>query len=76
MNDLVVVCPPKCLMCGAELPREITVTGIHHPSCPWNYYIKCTKCGYQNNLSKLLGFWAGCSKQCQEEAQRTHIKIY
>jgi len=55
---------PKCLVCGAELPREIKQTGIHDVSCPWNYYIEC-KCGYQNSLSKLLGFWAGCSKKCR-----------
>lgn len=55
---------PRCLQCKAELPREIKITGIHDPSCPWNYYIEC-KCGSQNNLSKLLGFWAGCSDMCE-----------
>ena len=55
---------PKCLICGAELPREIKITGVHHISCAWNYYIECLKCNYQNSLSKLLGFWQGCSKKC------------
>lgn len=56
---------PICLHCGNPLPREIKVTGAHHESCPWNYYIECQKCGYQNNLAKLLGFWAGCSEECR-----------
>lgn len=56
---------PKCLHCSAPLPREIKVTGVHHESCPWNYYIECEKCGYENNLSKLLGFGAGCSDTCE-----------
>ena len=59
-----------CLHCGTSLPREIKSTGLHHPSCPWNYFIECPRCGYQNSLAKLLGFWAGCSKKCQEEPSR------
>lgn len=55
---------PICLICGENLPRKIEATDMHHPSCPWNYYIIC-KCGYQNSLSKLLGFWAGCSEECK-----------
>lgn len=58
---------PTCLMCRSALPRRIKCTGIHHPSCPWNYYIECENCGYQNNLSKLLGFWHGCSTKCIEQ---------
>lgn len=57
---------PLCLGCGEQLPREIKVTGLHDATCPWNYYIKCQSCGYQNSLSKLLGFWAGCSKKCRK----------
>ena len=74
---------PLCLACGAPLPRRIEQTGIHHPTCPWNYYITCMKCGYQNNLSKLLGFWAGCSDECvkyrelpeslQKEVRRKYV---
>lgn len=60
---------PLCLGCGEQLPREIRATGIHHPSCPWNYYIECPKCHYQNNVSKLLGFWAGCSEKCKERME-------
>jgi len=56
---------PVCLVCGKPLPREIKETGMHHRSCPWNYYIECSYCGYQNSLSKLLGFWSGCSKKCR-----------
>jgi hypothetical protein len=55
---------PRCLDCGAELPKEIQQTGMHYKDCPWNYYIECLKCGYQNSLSKLLGFDAGCSNKC------------
>ena len=58
---------PTCLMCRSALPRRIKSTGTHHPSCPWNYYIECENCGYQNNLSKLLGFWHGCSTKCGEQ---------
>lgn len=58
--------PPKCLSCGTELPCNIEQTGSHDPSCPWNYFITCEHCNYQNSLSKLLGFWAGCSKKCVE----------
>jgi len=61
---------PRCLSCGKLLPREIRQTGLHHPTCPWNYYIECPHCGYQNNVSKLLGFWAGCSAQCVRAHQR------
>jgi phage FluMu protein Com len=57
---------PNCLHCGKPLPREIKITGHHHESCPWNYYIECGECGYLNNVSKLLGFWAGCSEKCKE----------
>ena len=58
---------PTCLMCRSALPRKIKSTGMHHSSCPWNYYIECENCGYQNNLSKLLGFWHGCSTECREQ---------
>lgn len=65
---------PVCLACGMELPREIKKTNMHDESCPWNYYIECGFCGAQNNLSKLLGFWAGCSDKCSGKGV-TVIKI-
>jgi hypothetical protein len=55
---------PKCIICGFVLERKIQSTGIHHRSCPWNYFIHCNNCGYDNSLSKLLGFGAGCSSIC------------
>ncbi len=58
---------PTCLMCKRPLPREIRFTGLHHQSCPWNYFIECDNCGYNINLSKLLGFWQGCSSKCRIE---------
>ena len=59
---------PKCLICGEALPRKIRQTGLHAVDCPWNYHITCQVCKYQNNLSKLLGFWFGCSERCMEES--------
>ncbi len=48
----------KCLTCKSPLPRDdIRSTGLHDPDCLWNYYIECPKCGYQNNLAKLLKIW-------------------
>jgi HEAT repeat protein len=58
-----------CTMCGFPLPREITCSGGHHPTCPWAYYITCKRCGYQNNLSYLLGYGQGCSEECRRKSE-------
>lgn len=57
--------PPVCIRCGLGLHRNIQQTGIHSPRCAWNYFIECHSCKYKNSLSKLLGFWEGCSQDCE-----------
>ena len=56
-----------CLMCGEPLPKVISNTGgVHHYTCPYGYYIPCSKCGHKNGLSELLDFSAGCNAICEQ----------
>lgn len=65
--DTVMKQPPKCLSCGGKLPNRIERTDYHKEDCAWNFVIECEKCEMGNNLGKLLGFWSGCSKACENK---------
>ncbi len=49
-----------CLRCGEALHPVVKHTGVHKGHCPWNYYLECPSCGYQNNLAKLLRLECTC----------------
>ena len=50
-----------CLRCGEALQARVMRTGVHREHCPWNYYLECPSCGYQNNLAKLLRLGCSCN---------------
>ena len=53
----------KCLNCGREIEIKLRHTGIHQAKCPWNYYIECENCGYQNNVAKYLKMNCVCRRE-------------
>src|SRR3989344_7338019 len=41
-----------CLWGCNSFDGEVAEASTHRPWCAWNYYIKCTHCGYEGNLAK------------------------
>ncbi|OGF70788.1 hypothetical protein A3C73_02750 [Candidatus Giovannonibacteria bacterium RIFCSPHIGHO2_02_FULL_44_11] len=58
-----------CLGGCNSFDGEVAEASTHRPWCAWNYYIKCTHCGYEGNLAKYAlnenGYLSASQCECQ-----------